>query len=413
MSVNLDNIHFYHQPPPPKPSLPTSRWMPYQTPSVQHCFSHPLLPKPPVDAAATLSTSDRGPTQQPRTSTREGDISYRTKVRNEFDVELERLSMAGITAHTRIVHQPNLERTCDHVAPDGAVRDVTQNHNTSHVVTRKPAQPEASANDDNKTTSQSSVQQSISQEWPNREMCQLLGNICSSDAASRTAEAEQDLLGLSIATKLHQDSILLSEGCSEINAQISSPTAGSHNTYTSRSPSADLSISFNTSSHHRGEFRTETMEYDKATLQNTRNEIRDYQDQGECLGDEAAISRSVKNNRSFVTTRPSPASNAESGILKKIQPSAVSSSNRPLNSTRLSKMPPTSTRSLCPRPNANTDPERLPSVSVVIIVRESDKLIAGTTTNHQIRSRNNGRQDGSKSDDAGDRTGVQDFPNKR
>lgn len=42
-------------------------------------------------------------------------------------------SMAGITAHTRIVHQPNLERPCGHVAPDGAVRDVTQNQNTSHV----------------------------------------------------------------------------------------------------------------------------------------------------------------------------------------------------------------------------------------------------------------------------------------
>lgn len=110
--------------------------------------------------------------------------------------------MAGITAHTRIVHQPNLERPCGHVAPDGAVRDVTQNQNTSHVVTREPAQPEVSASDDNKTASQSSVQQSISQEWPNREMCQLVGDVCSSDPASITAEAEQDLLGPSITTKL-------------------------------------------------------------------------------------------------------------------------------------------------------------------------------------------------------------------
>lgn len=155
------------------------------------------------------------------------------------------------------------------------------------------------------------------------------------------------------------------------------------------------------------------MECDDATLQNTRNEIRNYQVQGECLGDEAAIARSVKNNRSSVTTRPSPASNAESGILKEVQPSAVSSPNRPLCSTRLSKMPPTCTRSLHPRPNANTDPERLPSVSVVIIVRESDRLIADTTTNPQIRSRNDGRQDGSKCDGADDCTGVQDFPNKR
>lgn len=62
-------------------------------------------------------------------------------------------------------------------------------------VTREPAQPEVSASDDNKTASQSSVQQSISQEWPNREMCQLVGDVCSSDPASITAEAEQDLLG--------------------------------------------------------------------------------------------------------------------------------------------------------------------------------------------------------------------------
>ncbi|KAE8155577.1 hypothetical protein BDV40DRAFT_283433 [Aspergillus tamarii] len=213
--------------------------------------------------------------------------------------------------------------------------------------------------------------------------------------------------------KLHRDRILSSEGCSEINAQISSPTARSHSAYTSRSPSADLLVSFNASSQSRDESHTETMECDEATLQNTRNEIRNYQFQGECLGDEAAIARSVKNNRSSVTTRLSPASNAESGILKEVHPSAVSSPNRPLCSTRLSKMPPTCTRSLLPRPNANTDPERLPSVSVVIIVRESDRLIAGTTTNHQIRSRNDGRQNGSKSDDADDRTGVQDFPNKR
>lgn len=40
--------------------------------------------------------------------------------------------MVGITAHTRIVQQPNLERPCDQVAPDGAVRDITQNQNMSH-----------------------------------------------------------------------------------------------------------------------------------------------------------------------------------------------------------------------------------------------------------------------------------------
>ncbi|KAB8213504.1 hypothetical protein BDV33DRAFT_210134 [Aspergillus novoparasiticus] len=321
--------------------------------------------------------------------------------------------MVRITSHTRIVQQPDLERPCDHVNPDGAVRDITQNQNTSHVVTREPAQPEASASNDNKTASQSSVQQSISQEWPNREMCQLVGDVYSSDPASITAEAEQDLLGPSIATKLRRDSILLSEGCSEINAQISSPAASSHSAYTSRSPSADLSVSFNTSSHSRDESRAETMECDEATLQNIRNDIRDYQDQGECLDDEATIGRRVKNNRLLVITRSSPASNAEGGILKEIQPSAVSSPNRPLCSTRLSKMPLTGTRSLRSRPNANTDPERLPSVSVVIIVREPDRLIADTTRNCQIRSRNDGRQNGSKSDDADDCTGVQNFPNKQ
>ncbi|KAE8310963.1 hypothetical protein BDV41DRAFT_355652 [Aspergillus transmontanensis] len=195
MSVNLDNIYFYHPPPPPKLSLSTSRWMSYQTFSAQPRFSHTLLSKPPVDAAATLSMLDRGPTQQSWTSTREGDNSYITRVCNEFNVELERLSMVRITSHTRIAQQPDLERPCDHVNPDGAVRDITQNQNTSHVVTREPAQPEASASNDNKTASQSSVQQSISQEWPNREMCQLVGDVYSSDPASITAEAEQDILG--------------------------------------------------------------------------------------------------------------------------------------------------------------------------------------------------------------------------
>ncbi|KAB8227925.1 uncharacterized protein BDW43DRAFT_234668 [Aspergillus alliaceus] len=135
MYVNLNNISFYRQPPPPKPplsSLPTPRWMPYQAPPASQCLSHPLPPKPPIPAASTVPTlaSRQNLVQQLQTSIREDIESHITTVRNEFDVELERISIAG---NTRTVHEADLERSGDHGFHNGGVTDVHPKPNTSSI----------------------------------------------------------------------------------------------------------------------------------------------------------------------------------------------------------------------------------------------------------------------------------------
>lgn len=97
MYISLDNISFYSYPPPVKSAsraFPVPWWKPYQNPPVLPALSHASLPRPHYPrTTTTLGPNVRADASPPfRAAVRE-DASLRI-VRNEFDIELEKMAMA-------------------------------------------------------------------------------------------------------------------------------------------------------------------------------------------------------------------------------------------------------------------------------------------------------------------------------
>lgn len=416
MHVNLDNICFYHHPPPPKPplpSLPTSCWMSYQDPSAPLSFSHPLPTKPPLPAAATVPTlaTRPDPLQTRQTSVRDDHDSHVTIVRNEFDVELERISDAEIT---KKVQEADLERPHNHDVHDRATSDAFQNQSTPSIVKATPARPQASASDSNETASQYTVDQDPLQDQSERWVCRSVEAVSYSDPGFNPAGADLDCSGPYVVTELHRDCIPPLEACSKTNAQIPLSVVSEHSGYICRPPSADSSDSLDTTPGPRGGSCAETMQCDETAVEEARNGVLGLGDQAKYPSTEVAITPSVCNDK-FSVEESSPASHVEHKAPKEVRPAALSCPDRhhlhlndPLEA-RSKRI-----RSLRPRPNANTRrPERSPSVSVVIPVRKSDRLMASAAKNHPIQLRRRDKQDGSENNDGTNCTATQDSNDDR
>lgn len=97
MSISLDNINFCYQPPPPKPTA-TSRWKPYQVPpTLPRASPSPrtcLIPSKAEVSAASVPTQS-GTLEAAQQTLGISSSGSTAAVRNEFNVEIEDISLAG------------------------------------------------------------------------------------------------------------------------------------------------------------------------------------------------------------------------------------------------------------------------------------------------------------------------------
>ncbi|PKX88849.1 uncharacterized protein P174DRAFT_464600 [Aspergillus novofumigatus IBT 16806] len=99
--ISLNNINFYHHPPPPKPlahTLSSSSWKSYHMPSAPQpfLFSHPLPPKPPATVAALKNV----PTQENSLVKREADLQadHQSKSQARNDLGESLLMLQAVTS---------------------------------------------------------------------------------------------------------------------------------------------------------------------------------------------------------------------------------------------------------------------------------------------------------------------------
>ncbi|KAB8227924.1 uncharacterized protein BDW43DRAFT_234683 [Aspergillus alliaceus] len=262
------------------------------------------------------------------------------------------------------------------------------------------------------------------------------------------------MTGPSVVMELHRDSILSSRASTKTNASLS--VVSDHSAYTSQSPAADISDLSDTTPHPRGVSPAETIQCDETVVEDAINEVASRGDQAEYLSNKAVLTQSVQNDRPSIE-KSSPPSDAEDNVSKEVRPSVLSRPNHQSCPIGLSEIPLPCTRSLRPRPNTNADkiskevrlpelshsnhqsrpigplkmpskrtrslrprpnihidrPERLPSVSVVIPVRESDRLMASATKDPPIQVRRHVQQDGSGDNNTNSSTAAPDFNNDR
>lgn len=133
MHISLDNISFYSHPPPaksPPRAFPVSRWKPYETPLAPQALSHTPLPRLPFPRATTLASEGR-PDAPTRLWGPVGAGSGLRPVRNEFDIELERMSR---TESEQTAHEADLDMHPDSGPRNGNVTDIAQTQSTSSAI---------------------------------------------------------------------------------------------------------------------------------------------------------------------------------------------------------------------------------------------------------------------------------------
>ncbi|KAJ5152420.1 hypothetical protein N7492_009700 [Penicillium capsulatum] len=179
MHISLDNISFYsHHPPAKSPprAFPVSRWKPYETPLAPQALSHTPLPRLPSPRTTTLA-SDARPDAPEKFWDPVGAGSSLRPVRNEFDIEIERMSRAE---SEQAAHEADLDMHPDSGPRNGNVTDIAQTQRT-YSATGHPDQ------------------------W----MCSLAEAVGDSDPAFIPAESYLHQPGLPVAPNdrmgLHQD----------------------------------------------------------------------------------------------------------------------------------------------------------------------------------------------------------------
>ncbi|THC87102.1 hypothetical protein EYZ11_013453 [Aspergillus tanneri] len=383
MHISLDNISFYHQPPPAKSppcAFPVSCWKPYQAPPTPQSLSH-LPPRPPAPSTTTIPASGGRPDAAPQFRVPAREDYDLPAVHNEFDIEIERIAMAE---NSRVMREADLEMHLDRELQKGNVIDVPQSQRISlTTVTSKPALIQTSASDSDENVSETAVEQHILQEQPDQWVCP-------------SVEAVRDLSPTFTPAGVEPE-------FSSRHGRHLSPGINAACACTSPSPSPGL---LDNVPHPRSGLCAETIQYNETIVENARTELASRGDQAGDLGERAATMQSIQNNSPFV--REASPDNCEKG-----QAPALSHSiqqNRPI---RHSKIPPTHTRSLRPRRNAkSTRLEQLPSVSKVIPVRRSNRLMASSSKNPLTRARRRGNRDSSDSDDGNNNPAEHDLINK-
>ena len=104
MTISLDNISFYSQPPPAKPppcTFPVSCWKPYETPLASRAISRGLPPRAPTPRTTITLASDARLDVSPRSRAPAREDHDLRAVCNEFDIELERIVRAQNCQVTR------------------------------------------------------------------------------------------------------------------------------------------------------------------------------------------------------------------------------------------------------------------------------------------------------------------------
>ncbi|KAE8381367.1 hypothetical protein BDV26DRAFT_255806 [Aspergillus bertholletiae] len=131
MTISLDNITFYSQPPPAKPppcNFPVSCWKPYETPRASRALSRALPPRAPSLRTTITLASDARPDASPRFRAPAREDSGLRAVCNEFDIELERIARAQ---NGQVTRESDLTLHGDSGLPNGNDTDGPQDQRTS------------------------------------------------------------------------------------------------------------------------------------------------------------------------------------------------------------------------------------------------------------------------------------------
>lgn len=131
MNISLDNICFYSQPPPAKSlprAVPVSCWRPYETPLASRALSHALPSRPPSPRTTISIAPDARPDASPRFRSPVRQDPDLRAVRNEFDIEIERIAMAQ---NGQVTHEADLDMNRDMALRNGTVTDVPESRSTS------------------------------------------------------------------------------------------------------------------------------------------------------------------------------------------------------------------------------------------------------------------------------------------
>jgi hypothetical protein len=133
MTISLDNISFYSQPPPAKPppcTFPVSCWKPYETPLASRAISRALPPRAPSPRTTITLASDARPDVSPRSRAPAREDHDLRAVCNEFDIELERIVRAQ---NCQVTREADLTLHRDLGLPNGNDTDGPQDQCTSSV----------------------------------------------------------------------------------------------------------------------------------------------------------------------------------------------------------------------------------------------------------------------------------------
>ncbi|KAJ5183289.1 hypothetical protein N7492_000905 [Penicillium capsulatum] len=376
MHISLDNITFYSHPPPaksPPRAFSVSRWKPYETPLAPQTLSHTPLPRLPSPRTTTTLASDAasarlwGPV-------RAG--SGLRPVRNEFDIEIERMSMAETE---KTAHETDLDMHPDSGPRNGNVTDMAQAQRTSSAT-----------------------------EHPDRWMCSLAEAVGDSDPAFIPAESYLHQPGPPVALNdrmgMHQDGTTSLRTCDETDRDSTPPEVTSPCERIFAPPSPDLMGNVR---HSPAEPGADAVMCDESVMDITNSTP---EDQGDRAGDREEMVATIEGVHAD-SPLVREASLDDNERRKSSDESQATGSPCLRSQSRLikqSRVPLTSTRSLRPRASpGSTRPERLPSVSVVIPTRRTGQSVASSKTKRPARAQRYGHWSGSDSGNPNDGQATQ------